>query len=86
MAYVDDSAGYERVAVAPLDQSAAPEYLTRDDAGILHELVASPAGTRLAFANNRAAFLFSGKLTGVFGGPTGFLPAFGPELGIQAGF
>jgi tricorn protease len=53
VAYVDDSAGYERVAVAPLDQSAAPEYVTRDDAGILHELVASPAGTRLAFANNR---------------------------------
>ena len=53
VAYVDDSAGYERIAVAPLDQSTPPEYLTRDDAGVLHELVASPAGGRLAFANNR---------------------------------
>jgi tricorn protease len=53
VAYVDDSAGYERVAVATLDQSAPPEYLTHHDAGVLHELVASPAGERLAFANNR---------------------------------
>ena len=51
--YVDDAAGYERVAVAPVDQSAAPSYLTRDDAGIIHELVASPASDRIAFATNR---------------------------------
>jgi tricorn protease len=53
VAYVDDSGGYERIAVAPVDQSAAPEFVTYDDAGVLHELVASPAGDRLAFANNR---------------------------------
>ncbi|MDB5041333.1 MAG: peptidase [Candidatus Eremiobacteraeota bacterium] len=53
VAYVDDASGYERIAVAPLDQSAAAEYVTHDDAGVLHELVASPAGDRLAFATNR---------------------------------
>ena len=53
VAYVDDSAGYERIAIAPVDQSASPEYLTQDDHGVLHELVASPAGDRLAFATNR---------------------------------
>ena len=53
IAYVDDSAGFERVAVAPLDQSAPPRYLTDQDHGVLHELVCSPAGERIAFANNR---------------------------------
>jgi tricorn protease len=53
VAYVDDSAGYERIAVAPADQSDAPRYVTSADAGVLHQLVASPAGDRLAFANNR---------------------------------
>jgi len=53
VAYVDDFGGYERIAVAPVDQSAAPRYATRADAGVLHQLVASPAGDRLAFANNR---------------------------------
>jgi tricorn protease len=53
VAFVDDSAGYERVAVAPADQSTAPRYVTRGNAGVLHELVASPSGDRLAFANNR---------------------------------
>ncbi len=51
--YVDDTAGYERIAVAPVDQSAAPSYLTSDDTGIIHELAASPAGDRIAFATNR---------------------------------
>ncbi|GAC1658206.1 MAG: S41 family peptidase [Candidatus Elarobacter sp.] len=51
--YVDDFGGYERIAVAPLDQSAAPRYVTAADAGVLHQLVASPVGERIAFANNR---------------------------------
>jgi tricorn protease len=53
VAYVDDSAGFERIAIAPVDQSAPPSYVTREDAGVLHALEASPAGDRLAFANNR---------------------------------
>lgn len=53
VAYVDDTAGYERVAIVQADQSGRPEYLTHDDHGVLHELVASPTGDRLAFATNR---------------------------------
>src|ERR1700681_3700 len=53
VAYVDDFGGYERIAVAPVDQSAPPRYVTAADTGVLHQLVASPAGDRLAFANNR---------------------------------
>jgi tricorn protease len=53
VAYVDDAGGFERVAIAPVDQSEPPRYVTDRDAGVLHELVASPAGDRLAFANNR---------------------------------
>jgi tricorn protease len=53
VAYVDDFGGYERIVVAPVDQGGAPRYATRADAGVLHQLVASPAGDRLAFANNR---------------------------------
>ncbi|MDP9104978.1 MAG: PDZ domain-containing protein [Candidatus Eremiobacteraeota bacterium] len=53
VAYVDDFGGYERIAVAPVDQSAPPKYVTQADTGVLHQLVASPAGDRLAFANNR---------------------------------
>jgi len=53
VAYVDDAAGYERVAIAPVDQSAPPEYVTHDDIGVLHALAASPAGDALAFATNR---------------------------------
>jgi len=53
VAYVDDFGGYERIAVAPVDQSAAPRYVTQADTGVLHQLAASPAGDRLAFANNR---------------------------------
>jgi tricorn protease len=53
VAYVDDFGGFERIAVAPADQSAPPRYVTQADTGVLHQLVASPAGDRLAFANNR---------------------------------
>ncbi|HTD34357.1 MAG TPA: PDZ domain-containing protein, partial [Candidatus Elarobacter sp.] len=53
VAYVDDAGGFERVAIARVDQSEPPRYLTEQDAGVLHELAASPAGDRLAFANNR---------------------------------
>ncbi|MBV8298131.1 MAG: PDZ domain-containing protein [Candidatus Eremiobacteraeota bacterium] len=53
VAYVDDVGGYERIAVAPVDQSAPPRYLTGADTGIMHQLAASPAGERLAYANNR---------------------------------
>jgi tricorn protease len=34
VAYVDDASGYERVAVAPVDQSAPPRYVTNDDHGV----------------------------------------------------
>lgn len=53
VAYVDDFGGYERIVVAPADQDAPPQPVTRNDTGVLHQLVASPAGDRLAFANNR---------------------------------
>ena len=53
LVYVDDAAGYERVAVVPVDQSAPPAYLTDENYGVLHELVVAPAGERIAFANNR---------------------------------
>jgi len=53
LALVDDGAGYERIAIVPRDQSAPALHVTHDDHGVLHELVASPAGDRLAFATNR---------------------------------
>ena len=53
VAYVDDTAGYERIAVAPVDQSEAATYVTDVDYGIVHELVVAPVGERFAFANNR---------------------------------
>ena len=53
LAYVDDAAGYERVAIAPADQSAPAAYATHDDYGVLHDLAISPAGDRIAFATNR---------------------------------
>ena len=53
VAFVDDSAGYERIAIEPIDQSAPPRYVTQDEAGVLHQLAVSPAADRLAFANNR---------------------------------
>lgn len=51
--YVDDLSGYERIAVAPVDQSAPPSYVTETDYGVLHELAVAPAGERMAFATNR---------------------------------
>ncbi len=53
LAYVDDTAGYERIALAPVDQSAPPAYVTDENYGVLHELAVAPAGERIAFATNR---------------------------------
>jgi tricorn protease len=53
VAFVDDSAGFERIAIEPVDQSAPPAYATTADVGRITELVASPCGDRLAFANHR---------------------------------
>ncbi len=53
IAYIDDADGYERILVAPVDQSAPPVAVTSDDIGRITELVASPAGDRLAFANHQ---------------------------------
>jgi len=53
VAYVDDTGGFERVAIEPTDHAAAPRFITDADAGVIHQLVASPAGDRLAYANNR---------------------------------
>ncbi|HEY4439808.1 MAG TPA: hypothetical protein VGN14_05100, partial [Candidatus Elarobacter sp.] len=51
--YVDDASGYERIVLARVDQTTPPEYLTSEDYGVIHELVASPSGDRIAFATNR---------------------------------
>lgn len=53
IAYVDDADGYERIAVAAVDQATPPAYVTEGDVGRITELVASPAGDCLAFANHR---------------------------------
>jgi tricorn protease len=53
IAYVDDASGFERIAVEPVDQSAPPAYVTATDVGRITELVASPCGDRLAFANHK---------------------------------
>jgi tricorn protease len=53
IAYVDDAPGYERIVVEPVDQSAAPVAVTASDVGRITELIASPAGDRLAFANHK---------------------------------
>ena len=53
IAYVDDALGYERILVAPVDQSSAATAVTDRDLGRITELVASPAGDRLAFANHQ---------------------------------
>ena len=53
VAYVDDSAGFERVAIEPVDQSTPPVYATTADVGRITELIASPCSDRLAFANHR---------------------------------
>ncbi len=53
VAYVDDFGGFERIAVEPVDQSEPPRFVTDADTGVIHQLAASPAGDRLAFATNR---------------------------------
>jgi tricorn protease len=53
IAYVDDAAGFERIAVEPADRSAPPAYLTHTNVGRITELAASPADDTLAFANHR---------------------------------
>ena len=53
IAYVDDASGYERIAVEPVDQSAPPAYITSAELGRITELIASPCGDRLAFANHQ---------------------------------
>jgi tricorn protease len=64
IAYVDDSDGYERIAVAPVDQSAEPVYVTSGDVGRITELVASPCTDRLGFANHKHE-LYALELGGV---------------------
>ncbi len=53
IAYVDDAGGFERIAIAAVDQQTPPSYVTDGDVGRITELVAAPAGDRLAFANHR---------------------------------
>ena len=53
IAFVDDSAGIERIAIAPVDQSTGPTYVTATDVGRITELVASPCADRFAFANHK---------------------------------
>lgn len=53
VAYVDDAAGYERVAIAPADDPTAVAYLTTAEVGRITELAASPVDDTLAFANHR---------------------------------
>jgi tricorn protease len=53
IAYVDDAAGYERIAIEPVDQSTPPAYVTASDLGRITELIAAPSGDRLAFANHK---------------------------------
>ena len=52
IAYIDDADGFERIAVASVDQSIPPTYVT-GDVGRITELTASPCADRLAFANHR---------------------------------
>ena len=53
VAYIDDTAGFERIAIEPADRSAAAAYVNTDDIGRITELVASPVDDTLAFANHR---------------------------------
>ena len=53
VAYVDDTAGFERIAIEPLDGSAEVQYVTTESFGRLTDLVASPVDDTLAFANHR---------------------------------
>jgi len=53
VAYIDDSAGYERIAIEPADRSEPAAYLTGEGLGRITELAASPVDDTLAFANHR---------------------------------
>jgi tricorn protease len=57
IAYVDDAAGFERIAVEPADRGSAPVYVTTIDVGRITELTASPVDDTLAFANHRHELL-----------------------------
>jgi tricorn protease len=57
LAYVDDTAGFERLAMLPVDGGEV-KYLTTEDHGVLHEVAASPVAEQLAFANNRQELWF----------------------------
>jgi len=53
LAYVDDSAGFERIAIEPVDRSEPPAYVSEINVGRITELAASPVDDTLAFANHR---------------------------------
>jgi tricorn protease len=53
IAYVDDSAGYERIAIEPADRSSPAARASETDVGRITELIASPVDDTLAFANHR---------------------------------
>jgi tricorn protease len=53
VAYVDDSAGFERIAIEPADRGAPPVYVSQTNVGRITELAASPVDESLAFSNHR---------------------------------
>ncbi len=53
LAYVDDSAGFERIAIEPADRGAPATYANTGEVGRITELAASPVDDTLAFANHR---------------------------------
>lgn len=53
IAYVDDSAGFERIAIEPADRGAPPAYISETNVGRITELAASPVDDTIAFANHR---------------------------------
>ncbi len=53
VAYVDDSAGFERIAIEAADRGAPVRYVTEENVGRITELVSSPTDDTLAFANHR---------------------------------
>jgi tricorn protease len=53
IAYVDDAAGFERIAVEPADRGAPSTYMSEANVGRITELAASPVDDTLAFANHR---------------------------------
>ena len=53
IAFVDDSAGFERIASELIDRSAPVTYMSDADVGRITELIASPVDDTLAFANHR---------------------------------